>query len=133
MSRKLNTKELMAVQMIARGTTGKQVANQLKVTPETVSRWRKKAEFRAELNGLIEEMRESTRNKLVNMNEKALKIIEMELDSEENTSQRIQTAFKVLRMVGTKNLALPEEPLVTDSEKIRKQDFKEQFLDKIMI
>jgi monomeric isocitrate dehydrogenase len=98
------------------GTAGAAVLN---VTKETVSRWKRLPEFRAELNTLIEEIREAARNRLAGMLENALEVIKADLQTSDNPTRRIGTAFKILQIVGTGFVALPTEPLPIDAEIIR--------------
>ena len=41
MSKNLNENQLLAVQLVAQGKSGKEIAKELSVTEETISRWKK--------------------------------------------------------------------------------------------
>lgn len=120
MSTKLNETQHQAIVMLASGKPASAVAAALDVRKETISRWKQLPEFQAEVNALIEDVRESTRNRLASMVEKALVVIEGDLDTADNP-HRVRTAFKVLQMLGADRLALPEEPLPVDPKSIRNE------------
>src|SRR6185437_15458215 len=98
MPTKLNETQHRAIQLLASGKTGAAVAAMLDVRKETICRWRQLPEFRAELNGFIEEIRESARNRLAAMVEKALEVIEADLQTTDDPARRTRTAFKVLQL-----------------------------------
>jgi len=50
MSNKINERQRLAAQLAASGKTGREIAAELDVAPETVSRWRSDEHFAAELN-----------------------------------------------------------------------------------
>lgn len=52
----LSPSQGQAVLLLASGRTGRQVADTVGVTPETVSRWRKQPSFEAELNRIRQEL-----------------------------------------------------------------------------
>ena len=64
MSTKLNQNQLLAIPLVAQGVSGKDIASRLKIAEETVSRWKKLPEFKAEVNQLLKECREETQHKL---------------------------------------------------------------------
>ena len=55
----LNNNQLIAVQLVAQGKTGKFISEHLNVAEETISRWRKKPEFIASVNGLLNQLRDT--------------------------------------------------------------------------
>ena len=55
MSTKLNENQLLAIPLVAQGVSGKDIAKTLKITEETVSRWKQQPEFKAEVNQLLKE------------------------------------------------------------------------------
>ena len=60
----LNNNQLIAVQLVAQGKTGKFISEHLNVAEETISRWRKKPEFIASVNGILNQLRDSTQQKI---------------------------------------------------------------------
>ena len=53
MSTKLNENQLLAIPLVAQGVSGKDIAKTLKITEETVSRWKQQPDFKAEVNQLL--------------------------------------------------------------------------------
>ena len=75
----LNNNQRIAVQLVAQGKTGKFISEHLNVAEETISRWKKKPEFIASVNGILIELRDSTQQKLRNILFLSLEILEKEL------------------------------------------------------
>ena len=75
----LNNNQLIAVQLVAQGKTGKFISQHLNVAEETISRWRKKPEFIASVNVMLNQLRDSTRQKMRNILFLSLEILEKEL------------------------------------------------------
>ena len=121
MSTKLNETQHQAIVMLASGKPASAVATALDVRKETISRWRQLPEFQAEVNAIIEEVREAARNRLAAMVDKALEVIEADLQATDNAAQRSRAAFKILQLVGGNALAFTEKPLPTDAATIRQQ------------
>ena len=63
----LNNNQLIAVQLVAQGKTGKFISEHLNVAQETISRWRKKPEFIASVNVMLNQLRDSTQQKMRNI------------------------------------------------------------------
>ena len=59
----LNNNQLIAVQLVAQGRTGKFISEHLNVAQETISRWRKQPEFIASVNVILNQLRDSTQQK----------------------------------------------------------------------
>ena len=60
MSKNLNENQLLAVQLVAQGRSGKEIAKELSVTEETISRWKKQPAFIALVNDLLGQLRDTT-------------------------------------------------------------------------
>ena len=75
----LNNNQLIAVQLVVQGKTGKFISEHINVAEETISRWKKKPEFIASVNGILNELRDSTQQKLRNILFLSLEILEKEL------------------------------------------------------
>jgi len=60
----LNNNQLIAVQLVVQGKPGKFISEHLNVAEETISRWRKKPEFIASVNGILNQLRDSTQQKI---------------------------------------------------------------------
>ena len=95
MSKNLNESQLLAVQLVAQGRSGREIAKQLGVTEETVSRWKKQPAFIAMVNDLLGQLRDTTQQKMRNLVLLALEILEKELSNKDNKN-RVNIALKVL-------------------------------------
>ncbi len=95
MSKNLNENQLLAVQLVAQGKSGKEIAKELSVTEETISRWKKQPAFIALVNDLLGQLRDTTQQKMRNLVLLALEILEKELFNED-TKNRVNIALKVL-------------------------------------
>ena len=96
MSKNLNENQLIAVQLVAQGRSGKEIARELSVTEETVSRWKKQPEFIALVNDLLGQLRDTTQQKMRNLVLLALDILEKELFNEDNKNS-LNIALKILK------------------------------------
>src|SRR6056300_114319 len=95
MSKNLNENQLIAVQLVAQGRSGKEIAQELSVTEETISRWKKQPAFIAMVNDLLGQLRDTSQQKMRNLVLLALEILEKELFNEDNKN-RVNIALKVL-------------------------------------
>ena len=95
MSKNLNENQLLAVQLVAQGRSGKEIAQELSVTEETISRWKKQPAFIALVNDLLGQLRDTTQQKMRNLVLLSLEILEKELFNEGNKN-RVNIALKVL-------------------------------------
>ena len=71
----MNEKQQQAIILIATGKTGVQVAEQLQITPKTISTWRATPEFRAELNKYMLEIKPAHAERLRNLCVLSLEVI----------------------------------------------------------
>ena len=94
MSKNLNENQLLAVQLVAQGRSGKEIAQELSVTEETISRWKKQPAFIALVNDLLGQLRDTTQQKIRNLVLLSLEILEKELFNEGNKN-RVNIALKV--------------------------------------
>ena len=95
MSKNLNENQLLAVQLVVQGRSGREIAKQLGVTEETVSRWKKQPAFIAMVNDLLGQLRDTTQQKMRNLVLLALEILEKELSNKDNKN-RVNIALKVI-------------------------------------
>jgi len=99
---KLSAQHLKAIEALAMGKNVKNVAKELGIAPETVSRWRGDFEFQASLNAMLEEARQSTKDRLRHLSNVALDTVEEILtDCEAPHKDRVTAAFKILELVST--------------------------------
>ena len=67
MSKNLNENQLLAVQLVVQGKSGREIAKQLSVTEETISRWKKQPIFIASVNEILGQLREGIQQKMRNL------------------------------------------------------------------
>ncbi len=96
MSKNLNENQLLAVQLVAQGRSGREIAKQLSVTEETISRWKKQPIFIASVNEILGQLSEGIQQKMRNLVFQALKILETELSDKENKN-KANIALKLLQ------------------------------------
>ena len=121
----LNNNQLIAVQLVAQGKTGKFISQHLNVAEETISRWRKKPEFIASVNVILNQIRDSTQQKMRNILFLSLEILEKEL-IKENSSVSINLALKIVQ--NYKISSLIDEKIGSENTKnIEEKLFEKQF------
>ena len=103
MSKNLNENQVLAVHLVVQGKSGKDIAKELSITEETVSRWKKQSAFIALVNELLGQLRDITQQKMRNLVLLALEILEKELSNEGN-KDRVNIALKVLQNYKFSNL-----------------------------
>ena len=130
MSTKLKENQLLAIPLVAQGVSGREIAKQLTVTEETVSRWKQLPEFQARVNSILMECREDTQQQLRHVIGLSLTIIQEELQKI-NSSTRVSIALKLIHSMKLTDL-LYEEIGSNDAKIIAKRkenkDFKNLFL-----
>ena len=130
MSTKLNQNQLLAIPLVAQGVSGKNVAQKIQVTEETVSRWKKLPEFQAEVNALLKECRDETQHKLRSLVNTALEVVKDELENK-NSDQRITIALKILQNMKL-NTYLYEEIGSSKAENVKSKMWNEDFAEKFI-
>ncbi|HIM37180.1 MAG TPA: hypothetical protein EYM38_04045, partial [Dehalococcoidia bacterium] len=99
-ARKLKERQSIAVDMLAGGSTGREVARDLGVREETVSRWRTNPVFTAALNQQLTEQRTATAQKLRRLAVQSIDILEAIFDDRDTSLHvRMTIAIKVLQML----------------------------------
>ena len=121
----LNNNQLIAVQLVAQGKTGKFISEHLNVAQETISRWRKQPEFTASVNVILNQLRDSTQLKMRNILFLSLEVLEKEL-IKENSSLNINLALKIVQNYKISNL-VNEKIGSENSKNIEKKLFEKQF------
>jgi hypothetical protein len=107
MSIKLNECQRLAAQMLAMGHSGKSVATELGVAPETVSRWRQEPIFNRYLNSMLVTNQEIIKQRLAGMATKALDILDETLDDPLlPTKDRYILGLKILELCRVKEIEL---------------------------
>ena len=121
----LNNNQLIAIQLVAQGKTGKFISQHLNVAQETISRWRKQPEFIASVNVILNQLRDSTQQKMRNILFLSLEVLEKEL-IKENSSLNINLALKIVQNYKISNL-VNEKIGSENSKNIEKKLFEKQF------
>ena len=130
MSTKLNENQLLAIPLVARGVSGKDIANKLNVAKETISRWKKIPEFQAEVNKLLKEYREETQHKLRSLINIALEVVREDLENT-NSEQRLATALKIIQNMKL-NTYLSEEIGPSKAENVKTKMWNDDFAEKFI-
>ena len=121
----LNNNQLIAVQLVAQGKTGKFISENLNVAQETISRWRKKPEFIASVNVVLNQLRDSTQQKMRNILHLSLEILEREL-MKENSTVNVNLALKIVQNCKLKDLI--EEDIGSENpNNVEKMLFEKKF------
>ncbi len=118
MSKNLNENQLLAVQLVAQGRSGREIAKQLSVTEETISRWKKQPFFIASVNEILGQLREGIQQKMRNLIFQALEILETELSDKENKN-KANIALKLLQ--NYKFVQLFDQKIGSDNPEIIKR------------
>ena len=125
----LKNNQLIAVQLIAQGKTGKFISEHLNVAEETISRWRKQPEFIASVNVILNQLRDSTQQKMRNILFLSLEILEKEL-IKENSSLKINLALKIVQNYKVSSLIdekIGSENIKNIEERLFEKQFDEMF------
>ena len=121
----LNNNQLIAIQLVAQGKTGKFISEHLNVAQETISRWRKQPEFIASVNVILNQLRDSTQQKMRNILFLSLEVLEKEL-IKKNSSLNINLALKIVQNYKISNLV--NEKIGSENTKnIEERLFEKQF------
>ena len=111
MSHKLTSKQRRAIYLMVKGLTNIEIAAQLKMRRETLSRWKKKPEFAKKFDQVMEEFRLGMQHRLANLIDASITTVRSEL-SYSNDPKRIQTALGVLKLLGIDRILPPNDPNV---------------------
>ena len=121
----LNNNQLIAVQLVAQGKTVKFISQHLNVAEETISRWRKKPEFIASVNVVLNQLRDATQQKMRNILFLSLEILEKELNKE-NSLVKINLALKIIQNYKISSL-INEKIGSKNTKNIEERLFEKQF------
>ena len=130
MSNKLKENQIIATQKVAMGLTNRKVAKELNVAEETICRWKQTPEFQAEVNAILLECRDNTKQRLRNLLTNSLDLLEAEMNNPES-KLRVSIALKMFQLVRINELVHenigPVNPDIVQKIKEDK-DFKDIFL-----
>lgn len=119
----MNEKKQQAILLMAEGKMCQEVAEEIGVTPKTISQWRSDPEFRTSLNKHLHDIQTTHSKKLCNLQGLALKTIEDCLsDPELPAKTRLAAAFKTLEI---ERISV-KEPVTTYSVEIAHAGFNEE-------
>jgi hypothetical protein len=104
----LKYKQRKALLRLAQGEPAVSIARDLKLRPETLSRWQRNHQFNNMFAILQEEIHNRLRQRLLYVVDRSLTSISEQLDKESDDQTRIKTALNVLRIVGSGALNAPE-------------------------
>ncbi len=96
----LTPKQTKAIALFAEGKSGREVAAEVSVTPQTLSEWRKSALFMAELNNFRMELLETARSTLQHAPNLAVAALVELAESSDNPETRRKAALDILRLTG---------------------------------
>jgi hypothetical protein len=95
----MNEKQQQAILLLATGKTGSEVADQLKVTPKTISVWKSAPEFESALNKHLLDIKMAHSERLRHLCGLALETIEDCLHDEDlATKEKLSACFKILEL-----------------------------------
>lgn len=115
----LNKNQLLAVQMLATGRSGKDVANELGVTAETVSRWRQEPDFRQQLDDILFASQKIASQRLAALMIKSLEVLEDSFcDLRMKSKDKCTVALKILALCQIKE-NLPATNVSEDVKRVR--------------
>ncbi len=118
-ARKITDRHARAAELLVAGSTATEVANELEVSRETVSRWKSDPEFIARLNELRNEATNVAREKLRGLVARSVQVIEEVLaDPDSPPKVRLDAAFRVLDRCGLDRVGAGEGS--EDPEEIEK-------------
>jgi len=107
----LNGKQLKAARMLAEGDkTQKEIAEELKITPQTMVRWKQLPEFKEKVAEFLDELLDDQKKELKRLSKKATRTMEKLLDAR-SEMVRYHAAKDILDRVGLK----PEEQAVNNA------------------
>ena len=131
-SKNLNESQVLATQMVAGGMKGKEIATKLKKTEETISRWRQLPEFEAAVNKIKIDVMNSATDRLRELVNKAISMLEEGLDSDDlPIKDKVNASLKILDLCGMKQL-ITEEIGPIDPEIVEKKKNRDEFFNSIM-
>ncbi len=118
MSRKLNARQRRAVRMLAQGTSQVTIAYELKLRPETLSRWKKMPEFRLEYERFMDQLESEMHQRILVMAALAIERVNSSLKSYIDGPRM---ALNLVKMMGIDRLVAPNmlKPLPDTTENVR--------------
>ncbi len=100
MSQKLTQKQLYAISMLMEGSSAGMVALTLKLRRETVSRWQRMPEFKAEYTRIKNEMRGDLKSQLSDLLMTTIQAMKGTIISSDSNPKRIESLLNVIKTLG---------------------------------
>jgi transcriptional regulator with XRE-family HTH domain len=95
----LKENQIIAAQLLTAGKTGREVAEAVGVSEETISRWKKNCDFELYLKELMVDSHEAARTRLQNLMQKAVETMEKSIDDQSLTpKEKFTIAAKIVEM-----------------------------------
>lgn len=96
----LTDQQRRGAELAAAGWSGADIARELQVRPETVSRWRKLPAWQAAVDGILSEAREAIGARVMDLSERALDELEALVSYRHNPSIRLRACIEMVRLAG---------------------------------
>lgn len=96
----LKPKQIQAATLLAQGWLCKDVAEEIQVTPQTISEWKNIPEFEACINDLKTQSIEAARAQIQSLAESAVDTISELMESSESDNVRLKAALAMLAHAG---------------------------------
>ena len=96
----LTDQQREGARLAAAGWRGVDIAEQLGVAQETVSRWRKKPEYVAAIEAILSEARLAVAGRMADLTDKALDVVEDTLDYKYDRRVKLRAAIALLQLSG---------------------------------
>jgi hypothetical protein len=96
----LTDQQREGARLAAAGWRGIDIAEHLDVTPETVSRWRKKPEYIAAIEAILSEARSEVAGRMIELTDKALGVMDDMLEYRYDSSLKLRAAIALLQIAG---------------------------------
>ncbi len=127
---KITAKQMQCIILMAEGLSNVDIAKELSITAETISRWKADFTFQAELNKLLGDNQNHAQNKLRNLNDTALKTIEeIMIDAEASHKDRLTACLKILEITKLTGGNIGS----TNPENLEKKKNSSDFMDALSI
>jgi hypothetical protein len=98
--KKLELKHVKAINLLTLGWSGRDIADELKITVQTLIDWKKDPLFMSNVNRLKMEVLENARTDLQNLSQTAVETLEYLMENGKNEETRRKASIDVLRLVG---------------------------------
>ena len=120
-SNEVTEAQTLAAQLLALGRTGRSVAGELGIREETVSRWKQRPAFQAQVNLYVKQIEEVVLNRYRALSGVALNVIEQALRSD--AIPLVERARLAERFIGQRRLGeAATEPLPVEPEQVKEME-----------